>query len=139
MDSLLENIDFLSQMNILNVETFHYIICSFIEIELIHNVVLVLGVQQNGSVINTYTHICICTHVHIHMHTYVCVCTYIYMCVYKCVCVYVWLLVAQMVKNLPAIQETWVFFRTMAQSCLTLSTPWTQQSMEFSRPEYWSG
>ena len=87
MDSLLENIDFLSQMNILNVETFHYIICSFIEIELIHNVVLVLGVQQNGSVINTYTHICICTHVHIHMHTYVCVCTYIYVCVQVCMCV----------------------------------------------------
>ena len=26
----------------------------------------------------------------------------------------------------------------VAQSCLTLSDPWTIQSMEFSRPEYWS-
>ena len=27
----------------------------------------------------------------------------------------------------------------VAQSCLTLfATPWTLQSMEFSRPEYWS-
>ena len=26
-----------------------------------------------------------------------------------------------------------------AQSCPTLWTPWTIQSMEFSRPEYWSG
>ena len=66
---------------------------------------------------------CICTHVHIHMHTYVRVCTYTYMCVYQCVCVYVWLLVAQMVKNLPAIQETWVCFPTMAQSCPTLCDP----------------
>ena len=27
----------------------------------------------------------------------------------------------------------------MAQSCPALVTPWTVQSMEFSRPEYWSG
>ena len=27
----------------------------------------------------------------------------------------------------------------VAQSCLTLATPWTIQSMEVSRPEYWSG
>ena len=27
----------------------------------------------------------------------------------------------------------------VAQSCLPLATPWTIQSMEFSRPEYWSG
>ena len=26
----------------------------------------------------------------------------------------------------------------VAQSCLTLCNPWTLQSMEFSRPEYWS-
>ena len=26
-----------------------------------------------------------------------------------------------------------------AQSGLTLYDPWTTQSMEFSRPEYWSG
>ena len=26
----------------------------------------------------------------------------------------------------------------VAQSCLTLFTPWTIQSIEFSRPEYWS-
>ena len=28
---------------------------------------------------------------------------------------------------------------TVAQSCLTFLIPWTIQSMEFSRPEYWSG
>ena len=27
----------------------------------------------------------------------------------------------------------------VAQSCLTVATLWTVQSMEFSRPEYWSG
>ena len=27
----------------------------------------------------------------------------------------------------------------VTQLCLTLATPWTVQSMEFSRPEYWSG
>ena len=27
----------------------------------------------------------------------------------------------------------------VTQSCLTLCDPWTIQSMEFSRPEYWSG
>ena len=27
----------------------------------------------------------------------------------------------------------------VAQFCLTLCAPWTTQSMEFSRPEYWSG
>ena len=27
----------------------------------------------------------------------------------------------------------------VAQSCPTFVTPWTIQSMEFSRPEYWSG
>ena len=27
----------------------------------------------------------------------------------------------------------------VTQSCPTLCNPWTIQSMEFSRPEYWSG
>ena len=27
----------------------------------------------------------------------------------------------------------------VAQSCLTVCNPWPIQSMEFSRPEYWSG
>ena len=27
----------------------------------------------------------------------------------------------------------------VAQSCQLFATPWTTQSMEFSRPEYWSG
>ena len=27
----------------------------------------------------------------------------------------------------------------VAQLCLTLETPWTIQSMEFSSPEYWIG
>ena len=37
---------------------------------------------------------------------------------------------AQMVKNLPAMQETRETWD---------ATPWAVQSMEFSRPEYWSG
>ena len=36
-----------------------------------------------------------------------------------------------------------MFFETLkvkvAQLCLTLYVPWTVQSVEFSRPEYWSG
>ena len=37
---------------------------------------------------------------------------------------------AQWVKNLPAMQETRETWD---------ETPWAVQSMEFSRPEYWSG
>ena len=39
-------------------------------------------------------------------------------------------LVAQMVKKVKV---------KVIQSCPTLCNPWTIQSMEFSRPEYWSG
>ena len=68
---------------------------------------------------------------------------------------------AQTVKNLPAVQETWVqslhwkdpleegmathssilAYMYTYESCSVVSnsmTPWTTQSMEFSRPEYWS-
>ena len=43
-----------------------------------------------------------------------CVCVYIYIYVYMCVYIYIYIymyvrtLVAQLVKNLPAMQETWV-------------------------------
>ena len=49
-------------------------------------------------------------------------------------------LVAQLVKNLPSMQE----FSSVSRSVQLLSrvrlfaTPWTMQSMAFSRPEYWS-
>ena len=33
----------------------------------------------------------------------------------------------------------WVNVREVTQLCLTLCNTWTIQSMEFSRPEYWSG
>ena len=63
-------------------------------------------------------------------------------------------LVAQMVKHLPTMRETWVqslgqedlLEKEMAthSSILAWKIPWTEkpgslQSMEFSRPEYWSG
>ena len=63
-------------------------------------------------------------------------------------------LVAQVVKNLPAMQKAWVqslswedpLEKGMAThfSILAWRIPWTEepgglQSMEFSRPEYWSG
>ena len=42
--------------------------------------------------------------------------------------------------NWSRILEIWVWERVkVAQSCLTLCNPWTLQSMEFSRPESWSG
>ena len=62
-------------------------------------------------------------------------------------------LIAQLVKNPPAMQETWVRFlgqedpleKEMAthSSILAWRISWTEepgglQSMEFSRPEYWS-
>ena len=62
--------------------------------------------------------------------------------------------IAQLVKNLPAMQETWVRFlgredpleKEMAihSSTLAWKIPWTEesdrlQSMEFSRPKYCSG
>ena len=63
-------------------------------------------------------------------------------------------LVAQTVKHLPAMQETWVqslgredpLEKEMATDSSTLAwrIPWTEepsklQSMEVSRPEYWNG
>ena len=57
----------------------------------------------------TYTYKPVCTHTCMYVYTYVCVhtCVHIYVCVY--VHVYIQAsLVAQTVKNLPAIQETWV-------------------------------
>ena len=58
-------------------------------------------------------------------------------------------LVAQLVKNLPAARETWVqslgWEDTLEKGKATHSRilawriSWTIQSMEFSRPEYWSG
>ena len=56
---------------------------------------------------------------------YVCVCVCVYLCIYT----YIWQasLVAQSVKNLPAMQETWVRFlsqedpleKEMATHCST--------------------
>ena len=70
-------------------------------------------------------------------------------------CVFAWApLVAQSVKNLPAVRKTWVrslgwedlLEEGMAthSSILNEKIPWTEesgglQSMEFFRPEYWSG
>ena len=55
-------------------------------------------------------------------------------------------LMAQLVKNPPAMQETWVQSlgwkdplkkgKTTPSSILAWRVPWTIQSMEFSRPEY---
>ena len=42
------------------------------------------------------------TKIYIHMYIYMCV------CVYMCVCITWAFLVAQMVKNPPAVSETWV-------------------------------
>ena len=69
-------------------------------------------------------------------------------------CIEIWAsLIAQSVKNLPVMQETWVQFlrwedpleKEMAihSSILVWKIPWTEepgglQSMEFSRPEHWS-
>ena len=52
-------------------------------------------------------------------------------------------LVAQMIKNLPAnAGDTQVEKQVERESCFVVSDsaiPWTTWSMEFSRPEYWSG
>ena len=78
---------------------------------------------------------------------------------------YIWAsLIAQLVKNLPAMQETWVRFQgwedclekemAIHSSILAWKIPWTEEpgfvtpwtaahqippSMGFSRQEYWSG
>ena len=50
---------------------------------------LVSGTQQSDSVL----YMCVCAYIHTHTHTHI----------------YIWAsLVAQLVKNLPAMQETWV-------------------------------
>ena len=41
--------------------------------------------------------------------------------------------------NKLAIKVAHMLHMKVTQSCLTLETPWTIQSMEFSRPEYLSG
>ena len=56
---------------------------------------------------------------------------------------------AQVVKNPPEVQETWVQSlgwedplkkgKATHSSILALEIPWTIQSMELSGPEYWSG
>ena len=58
-------------------------------------------------------------------------------------------LVAQLVKNLPAMRETWVQSlgwedplkkgKVTHSNMLTWRVPLTVESMEFFRPEYWSG
>ena len=51
-------------------------------------------------------HNCVCgTYTHVHLYMYVCT-VHIYNCMY--VCIFRASLVAQLVKNLPAVQETWV-------------------------------
>ena len=62
----------------------------------------------------TYIHICIYnTYVFIHTHN-IYMCTYVYVHIYMYLYihryVFVYFPVAQMVKNLPAMQETWVQF-----------------------------
>ena len=54
--------------------------------------------------INIYIYIYIYTHTYTYKYIHICVCV----CV--CVCVYYYepFLVAQTIKNLPAVQETWV-------------------------------
>ena len=59
---------------------------------------------------------------------------------------------SQLGKNLGSVSAWWVTLQKIAvwggaynpkvkvtQTCPTLVTPWTIESMEFSRPEYWSG
>ena len=58
-------------------------------------------------------------------------------------------LVAQLVKNLHAMQESWVWSlgwedplekgTATHSKILAWRIPWTIQSIEFFRPEYWSG
>ena len=57
------------------------------------------------------------------LYVYVYVCVYIYMCVYVCVCVCVCVCVLKW-KSLSHVQ--------------LFVSPWTVNSMEFSREEYWS-
>ena len=42
------------------------------------------------------------------------------------------------INFLSCVEERMVVVVKVAQSCLT-ATPWSIQSMEFSRPEHWSG
>ena len=81
---------------------------NFIEVQLIYNIVLIYAVQQSGSVL------------------YICIFIYIKAS-----------LVAQLVKNSPAMQETWVRSldwedppeKGMAthSSILAWSIPWTEE------------
>ena len=71
---------------------------------------------------------------------------FMYVCVYMCVCVYTYIwasLVAQMVKNSPAMQETWVWFlgqedalkkqKATHSSIFAWRIPWTE---EFGRLQF---
>ena len=42
-------------------------------------------------------------------------------------------------KHMKRCSAALVMKVKVAQSCRLFATPWTLQSMEFSRPEYWNG
>ena len=92
------------------------------------------------SKVNIYIYIYAYTHTHMYvcMYTYIC----IYICVYMCMCIYMVgvSLMAQMVKNLPAMQETQLpsLEKEIAthSNILDQRIPWTEepgglQSMAF--------
>ena len=81
-------------------------------------------------------HNCVCgTYTHVHLYMYVCT-VHIYNCMY--VCIFRASLVAQLVKNLPAVQETGDGFlgqedpleKEMAihSSILAWEIPWTEET-----------
>ena len=74
------------------------------------------------------------SYTHTHIHTYICVCVYVYtyIYIYIFIFIYPWAsLVAQMVKNLPAMVETWVqsLEKGMAthSNILFWRSPWTEE------------
>ena len=60
-------------------------------------------------------------------------------CMRKIISIYTFFQVIEKEITISKLTEYLCILPKLAQLCLTLCDPWTVQSIEFSRPEYWSG
>ena len=94
--------------------------------------------EPSGKPVCVYVcvYVCVCAYC-VCVYEYVSMCGYVCLCVYVCVCVWGASLVAQTIKNLSAMQETWDQFlgwedpleKGMAThfSILAWRNPWTEE------------
>ena len=87
--------------------------------------------------ISTYAHVY--THMHTNTNTYTHTYTNTHTCILALIYIHTWNINTQIHMHTHIYIQTHIY---TSDSCSVMSdseTPWTIQSMEFSRPEYWSG